>query len=403
MKYTVGLDWGCYAHAVCVVDDTGAVRTRFEPEHTAAGLADALRRLAKIAPPESMPIAIERPTGLLIDTLVAAGHPIVPIHPNVVKACRPRYSAAGAKSDPGDAYLLADVLRTDGHRFEPLKPASDAVRALRVRVRTRDHLLAERIALSNQLRALLERFWPGAAGVFSDLHSPIALAFVRRYPTPSSAARLGVKRMQGFIDAQHYSGKRSAAELLERLRAAPAGCVGEAEASALGELVTALAEVLSVLVERTARITRDIERDVQGIATGKLLMSLPRAGRLNAAQILAELGEDPARFATEARLAAEAGVAPVTYASGKSRGVTFRYACNKRLRRALTGWANNTRFSSPWAADVYARARARGKSHPHAVRILARAWLRVVWHCWRSGTDYDPARHGAAAALPDPA
>ena len=395
----VGLDWGAYAHAVCVIDPAGTVLARFEPEHSAAGLADALARLAKLAPAADLPVAVERPTGLLIDTLVGAGHPVVPIHPNVVKASRPRYSAAGAKSDPGDAFLLADLLRTDGHRFAPLTPASDAVRALRARVRTRDDLVAERIALSNQLRALLDRFWPGAARAFADLASPIALAFVRRYPTPKRAARLNVAHVQSFLDHQRYSGRRSAAEVLERVRAAPVGQVGDAEARASGELAVALVDVLSVLVERLARLTRDIEREVGEIATGRLLMSLPRAGKLNAAQILAELGEDPARFGSEQRLAAEAGVAPVTFASGRSRGVAFRYACNKRLRRALTGWANNSRFSSDWAAGVYARARARGKSHPHAVRILARAWVKVLWRCWQSAEPYDPTRHGAAAEL----
>ena len=123
-------------------------------------------------------------------------------------------------------------------------------------------------------------------------------------------------------------------------------------------------------------------------------MSFPRAGRINAAQILAELGDVRERFQTEEQLAAEAGVCPVTYESGKSRGVCFRWACNKRLRSALTNWASNSVRSSRWASDVYARARARGCDHPHAVRILARAWVRVLWRAWTNRTTYEPARHG---------
>ena len=132
------------------------------------------------------------------------------------------------------------------------------------------------------------------------------------------------------------------------------------------------------------------------LPAGQVVASFPRAGKVNAAQILAELGDEPARFQSEAQLAAEAGVAPVTYASGKSRGVCFRWACNKRLRRAITCWADNSRRASPWAKDVYDRARARGCDHPHAVRVLARAWIRVLWRCWREGVPYDLEQHGGA-------
>lgn len=396
MTYFAGLDWGSTMHAACVVDDTGKVVARIEVAHTADGLKKLLGALSRLAPASQIPIAIERPSGLVVDTLVDAGHPVVPIHPNALKACRSRYRAAGGKSDPGDAYILADVLRTDGHRFRPLRPASDAIRALRALVRSRDALVAERVAITNQLRALLESYWPGATAIFADLDSSIALAFIKAYPTPGRARRLGEKRLERFLARNRYSGRRTPAELLERLRSAPTGRVGALEEEACGEAALALVAVLTPLVASIARLTAAIEHAVAQLEVGQVVMSFPRAGKVNAAQIVAELGDDPERFQTEDQLAAEAGVAPVTHASGKSRGVVFRYACNKRLRRALTTWADNSRHSSPWARAIYARARARGCDHPHAVRILARAWVRVLWRCWRDGTPYDVAHHGAA-------
>ena len=139
MGFRVGIDWGGTRHAVCVVDEAyGTIAARFEVAHTAAGLAELERRLAKFGPPSATPVAIERPSGLLVETLIEAGHPVVPIHPNVVKASRPRYRAAGGKSDRGDSYLLGDLLRTDGHRFRSLQPCSDAIKALRTLVRGRD-------------------------------------------------------------------------------------------------------------------------------------------------------------------------------------------------------------------------------------------------------------------------
>jgi transposase len=399
MRRFVGIDWASQAHAVCVIDEQGAVIDRFEVSHDAKGLAELRRRLARLGAPADLPIAIERPSGLLVDTLIEAGHPVVPIHPNVVAAARSRYRAAASKSDRGDAYLLADLLRTDGHRFRVLQPLSDEIQALRALVRTRDDLVAERVALANQLRALLEGFWPGAAAIFAEIDSPIALAFLGRYPHPEAAAHLGEKRLAAFLARHRYSGRRPASELLARLRSAPAGRAAEHTADAKADAVRALLAVLEPLVVQIARLTSAVEHAVAALPTGRVLMSFPRAGKVCAAQITAELGDDPARFVSEDHLAAEAGIAPVTKASGKHRAVVFRWACNRRLRGALTCFADNSRHESPWAAAVYQRARARGCDHPHAIRILARAWLRVLYRCWTDGRPYDPALHRAAKEL----
>lgn len=399
MGYTVGIDWGGESHAVCMVDEKGKIVDRFEAKHSRDGLAAMLARLAKRAAPGDLPVAVERPSGLLIDTLIEAGHPVVPIHPNAVKASRPRYAAVNAKSDPGDAYLLADLLRTDGHRFPPLGALSDEVKALRALVRGRDDLVAERVAVANQLRALLESYWPGAVAIFADIDSPIALEFIARYPTPQSAQNLGEKRMASFLARHAYSGRRTPVELLERLRQAPQGLASEVEAEAKRHVALAYVEVLRGLVEAIRKLGSEIEHAVEQLPVGKVVMSFPRTGKINAAQIVAELGDDPSRFPTEAALAAQAGVAPVTYQSGKRHGVGFRWAANKRLRLAITTWADNTRHVSEWAKGIYVRARARGADHPHAVRILARAWIRVLWRCWKDGMTYDPARHVRAAQL----
>jgi transposase len=399
MAYFVGLDWASTAHAVCVVDDRGAVVWQGGVAHSAAGLSELRQRLRRFGAPATVRIALERPSGVLIDTLMEAGYVVVPIHPNVVKASRPRYAAAGPKSDPGDAFLLADLLRTDGHRFRPLHPLSDATRALRALVRGRDDLVAQRVALANQLRASLERFWPGAAAIFADVDSPIALAFLARYPTPQSATQLGERRLAQFLRRHSYCGRRSAAELLHRLRSAPAGVAGDEECDASGEVIRALIAVLHPLVVQIQQLAAAIAALLTQHPDGALVQSLPRTGTVNAAQILAELGDDRTRFATADQLAAEAGVAPVTRASGKHHAVVFRWACNKRLRQAVTTFADNSRHGSAWAAATYAAARRRGCDHPHAIRILARSWLRVVWRCWQSHAHYDVTQHGGARPL----
>lgn len=394
--FFAGLDWASQSHAVCIIDAQGTIRERLDVAHNAAGLMQLQRRLERYGRP---PIAIERPSGIVVDTLLDAGFSVVPIHPNAVKATRPRYRSHGAKSDASDAYLLADLLRTDGHRFQPLPAQGDDIRALRALVRGRDDLVATRVQLANQLRSVLESFWPGAAGVFAEVDSPIALAFIERYPTPESAQRLGPKRIAAFCAQHRYCGRRSSQDLLARLHQAPIGVAGEMEMEAKGEVVRSLACTLSRLIDQIRLLSSRIEHHIASLADGRILMSFPRAGRICAAQILAELGSVRERFDSDQRLAAEAGVAPVTYESGKAKAVTFRWACNHRLRAALTCFADNSRHAAPWAAHVYAKARARGCDHPHAVRILARAWVRVIWRAWTDHKPYHLSQHRGAQLL----
>ena len=396
MEYFVGLDWAAREHAVCVIDGRGAVVAQFTIAHTAAGMSDLAARLVKVAPAAELRIAIERPTGLVVDTLVDGKFAVVPIHPNVVKSARPRYSAAQGKTDLGDAYLLADLLRTDGHRFRRLVPLSDETKALRGLVRVRDDLVGQRVAAANQLRCLLEQFWPGPVELFADVDSPIALEFLDRYPTPQSASGLGEKRMAAFLARHSYCGRRTAAELVERLRSAPPSVAGELEAEAKGECVRALVAVLKPLVVQIATLTAAVEHAVDAHPDGKIVTPLFRSGRVCAAQILAELGDDRGRFVSADHLAAEGGAAPVTRESGKHRAVSFRWACNMRLRKALSTLADTTRHTSPWARAIYQRGRDRGCTHAHAIRILARAWCRVIWTCWQQRVPYDPSKHRAA-------
>lgn len=396
MQYFVGLDWAAQEHAVCVVDERGKVVVQFTVKHTAAGIAELVARLSRLAPPSELRLAIERPTGLLVDTLVESKFSVVPIHPNVVKASRPRYSAAQGKTDLGDAYLLADLLRTDGHRFRVLAPLSDQTKALRSQVRVRDDLVHQRVAIANQLRCLLEQFWPGVVEMFSDIEAPIALDFLDEYPTPQSAAGLGEKRMAGFLARSAYRGRTPAREFIERLRSAPPSVCGQCEAQTKGGLVRAFVAVLRPLVEQIAILTAAIEQAVEAHPDAKVVTPLFRHGRICAAQILAELGDDRARFVSADQLAAEGGMAPITRASGKHRAVSFRWACNTRLRSAFAVLADTTRRSMAWARAIYQRALDRGHEHAHALRILGRAWCRVVWTCWQKHVAYDPSQHRAA-------
>jgi transposase len=398
-QFFTGIDWAAEAHAVCVMETAGKIVAEFTIEHSADGIAALIRRLARCGDPGGMPVAIERPNGRLVDLLLEAGHPVVPVSPNAIKTWREGEVLSGAKSDAGDAAVIAEYLRLRAHKLKAAAPYSDQTLALRTAVRTRDDMVEMRVAATNQLSALLDAHWPGARAIFADVESPISLEFLTRYPTPAAAAHLGEKRIAAFCVKHGYSGRRTAAELLARLRAAPAGTSRESLTEALRDTVLAAVGVLTALNAAVKNLDRSVAAHLGEHPDGKIFTSLPRSGQVNAAQVLAEWGDCRQAYAGPDSVAALAGVTPVTKESGKHRAVHFRWACNKRFRKAMTTFADNSRHASPWAAKVYNDARAAGKDHPHAIRILARAWIRVIWPCWINGVPYDPAQHGAAAAL----
>jgi transposase len=387
-----GWDWGSTHHGVCVIDDGGAVVKRWLVRHSGEELVALFGELADLADVRMLPIAIERGEGLVVGLIAGAGHPVLMAEPAAFKAARPRWGSAGAKSDLGDAFMLADYARTDGHRLRRVEPVELATRELGALVRARSSLVETRTAASNQLWAILAEHWAGAGVVFQKLTSDIALAFLTDYPTPQSAVLLGEGRMRQFCTRHAYRGGKSAAELVSRLRAAPTS--GEPITPAvLAAIIRGSVAQIRVLNAEIAHLERDLATALTAHPKATLLKTLPRVANVSLAQLIAEIGPLLERCDNPEQVAAMCGAAPVTRASGKSRTVGFRYAANKPARVAITGFADNSRHSSAWAGDCYQRARARGARHPHAVRILARGWVRVIWACWNTNTAYDPSRH----------
>lgn len=395
----VGLDWAAETHAVCVVDHAGRKLASFTIEHSRDGIASLIRRLAQHGDPADIQVGIERPNGRLVDLLLEAGHPVVPVSPNAIKTWREGEVLSGAKSDAGDAAVIAEYLRLRNHRLRPVQPYSARTKALRTVVRSRDDLVQMRVAATNQLDALLDAHWPGGKAIFADTESAISLAFLRRYPTAAAVQHLGEKRLAGFLAKQGYSGRRPAAQLLARLRNAPEGTTDPVLTTAVADAVLAMVDVVEALNHAIRKLSSSVAARLGEHPDGEIFTSLPRSGQINAAQMLAEWGDVREAYDSPDAVAALAGATPVTKASGKQRAVHFRWACNKRFRVAITTFADNSRHASPWAADIYARARARNHDHPHAVRILARAWIRVIYRCWTDHSPYDPNRHGGARRL----
>jgi transposase len=392
---TCGIDWARDDHAVSVVDERGCEVHRSTVEHSAAGLRELVALLARAGVSE---VAIERPDGPVVDTLLGAGITVVVISPNQVKNLRGRYGSAGNKDDRFDAFVLADTLRTDRTRLRPLVPDSAATVALRASCRTRKDLIAHRVAAANQLREHLKAVFPGPIGLFEDLDSPISLKFLTRFDCQDRADWLTPTRVGNWLKSVGYTGRTNPATLHARLTAAPRGATG-ATGEGFTAITHALVTLLTTLVAQIKTLDNQIAHQLADHADAHIFTSLPRSGTVRAAKLLAEIGDCRARFPTPEALISLAGMAPSTRQSGKTCIVGFRWSCDKNLRDAVTDFANDSRHANPWAADIYNRAIARKKKHPHAVRILARAWLYIIWHCWQNNTSYDPANHRALQAL----
>jgi transposase len=393
-----GVDWASEEHAACVIDEPGRIVEGRRYRHNEAGIRALCSRLVRLGVGL---VALERPDGLLIERLLDAGLAVIAVHPNQVKVMRPRYSVAGGKSDGFDSFVLAQLARTDSHRFRVLVPDSDRTKALRAMTRAREGLVRTRVGLANQLRDQLATFWPGASKVFSSVDSQIALAFLKRYPTPLDARGLGEQRLDAFLKRHGYPGRKPAGELLERLRGGAEGRAGELEMQARRQVVLALVSSLEPIVKRISELTIEIRHALDAHPDGPTFRSLFIAhdSWLCAAAMLAEIGDCRDRYPSYRELAADAGQCPVAVESGKAKRAQFRWACDHRLRDAFDTLADSSRHHNPWAADIYQRARNRGASHAHAARILGRAWSQIIWRLWQAHDTYDPIRHTARQRL----
>jgi transposase len=388
---TGGVDWSKDTHAVCIVDHEGGVVERVAVAHSKAGIDRLVCVLVRY---QVSGVGIERPDGPVVDAMLAAGLTVFVIPPSQIKSLRRRYGSAGHKDDRFDAYVLADTVRTDRLRLTPLTRDTQDTIVLRSMSRARKDLVRHRVAMTNQLRAHLDLVLPGVVGLFTDLDSPISRAFLAAFATQDAVDALTVDSLTQWLVGQKYH-KTAPQVLLQRLHDAPRGPAG----AAFVGVTHAYLAAISAIADQIKAIDTHLDEALTAHPDGKIFTSLPRAGTVRAARLLAEIGDARGRFPTPASLAGLAGVTPSTRQSGTLTIIAYRWAVDRQLRDAVCDFAADSRQSNPWAANLYHQARARGARHPHAVRILARAWLTVIWKLWTTHTPYDPNRHGALKRL----
>ncbi len=392
-----GVDWGGEHHQLCVVDNAGKRLTQMRVTHDVAGLAALQAELSRFS--DRMPIAIERSEGLLVEHLRALGHALFPVSPRISARARERYKVASVKDDRFDAFVLADTLRHEHGHWRTLSIPTPLLAEIKALTRDRDRLLETQQAVESQLRMILEAYHPAPVRLFSSVDRQITLSFVLDYPTPAIAGRIKTTRMAGFLARHHYTGRVPAQVLAERMRT---NLLTGSSGTVAGKSFSAqsFARLLQLLNSQLAEYEDAIAAAVAEHPDARIFASFPGVGPITTAVLLAEIGEDRARYPRPEVLLAEAGLAPVTRSSGRSRKVRFRYAANTRLRESAMWWAYNSMKESPWAAAAFREARdQRGQQYHRALRGLSARWMRILWRCWTDEVPYDPEKHTSAAAI----
>jgi transposase len=312
--------------------------------------------------------------------------------PKVVKRQQGRFRQSGARSDPRDAELIADILRTDRHHFHPWLPDTPLTRQLRARISLIDYQTAQIVRTSNRLRAVLLRYYPAALTIFSSLQAQIAQAFILQYPTPAEAAQLSFPTFVTFAQQQHHPQPKKLAAAYARLQRPQVEACAEVVA-AYSQEAQFLASLLTQLVQAKAQGIRVAAELFDQHPDAFIYRSLPQAGDLLEPALLIIFGDDRARFPTAERVQSLAGTCPVTDASGKRKLVKFRRACNQQYRQIAQKWAKATVNQSPWATAYFERIRPTCASDSHAYRCLANRWLGIVWKLWQTRQAYDEGYH----------
>jgi len=372
------------------------VIAEFTISHEEEGFRAIQRRLLRLAPAGEILVGIETSYNVIVDFLLDAGFEVACIHPNQIHGDRKQVSSSGAKSDRSDALLIARHLINNEDGLRTFKPDSEETVALRQLVAERQAIVKEETSACNRLGSLLERYLPAALGLFSSYKSKIYRAFLRAFPNQEALEAASLEDFRAFLVEQRYCKKVVAEDILASKKNAPAGARG-----LLGEVGSTciLAEVdkIEALCSISKRLEKEMKKTLDAHADAEIFKSFPGADTVMASRLLVSFGDDRTRFPHAESMASLIGIVPVSKASGKSKTVHFRRACNREGRHTFHLFTNLTRASTPWAQDRYLALREGGKSHAHALRVLGRSWLRIIHACWKSRTLYDPGRTASRA------
>jgi transposase len=393
-RYYLGVDWADEFHQVWVGDGEGKKVIEIKLAQKAEPMSEFGRWLdERRAQGVELSAGIEKPQGRIVDFLLDHGVVVYPINPKALDRARDRFRMSQSKSDSFDAYVLADMVRSDHARLRALQPDSEQAQELKLLTRDHHRLGRHKTRIRNLLDRTLKEYYPRPLEVFADLESKIALDFLTKYPTPQALSNLSRREWNRFAKREHHLGQERCEQLWEELNK-PQLKVPEHVVRAKSQLLAVLVDQLKSLGEAVDRYSERVQRFFASTPAADLAKTLPggKSG-MTISMLWAELGDTKSRWVSFRHLQAEAGAVPVTIKSGKSCSVQFRYACNKLLRYATYWFSFNSINRCEWADKYYRDQRAKGHTHAQALRALGAKWLKIIFVMWRDHKPYDENYH----------
>ncbi len=387
----VGVDWAEAHHDVHVADEEGKRLAKARLPEGVDGIA-RLHELvgAHAADPAEVVIGIETDRGLFVTALVAAGYQLYAVNPMSTSRYRDRHSTSGAKSDAGDAQVLADMVRTDRHHHRLVAGDSEGVEAVKVLARAHQSMVWSRGRQTNLLRSTLREFYPAALVAFEDLASADALEVLRVAPTPTLGAGLSLSKIASALrrGGRQRRIDQRAAQIQAALRSeqlqAPA-----VVATAMGASVAASVAVIAEMVTQIDRLAEELASGFEQHPDAEVVRSLPGLGTILGARVLGEFGDAPNRYASAKSRKNYGGTSPITRASGTKKTVLARHVRNRRLADAIYQWAFASLSASPGARAYYDSRRAGGEGHHQALRALGNRLVGILHGCLEHHTTYN--------------
>ncbi|WP_026356919.1 IS110 family transposase [Mycobacterium sp. 141] len=390
MTLFIGDDWAEDHHDIHLMDADGTkLASRRLPEGLAGirGFHELVAAHAEA--PNQVVIGIETDRGLWVEALAAAGYEVFAVNPLAVARYRDRHQVSGAKSDAGDAKLLADLVRTDRHNHRPIAGDTPNVEAIKVLARAHQNLVWSRNRNTNALRSALREYYPAALEAFDSLADRDALAILGRAPTPNDAARLSVAKIRSALKGAGRQRNLDvrALEIQTALRTDQLAGPPEV-AAAFGATTRAAVGIIAELNHQIAELEAELATHFEAHPDADIYRSLPGLGVILGARVLGEFGDDPNRYTTVKSRKNYAGTSPLTVASGKKRAVLARHVRNRRLYDAIDQWAFCALTNSPGARAFYDKHRAAGDLHHQALRALGNRLVGILHGCLRHHTTY---------------
>ncbi len=387
----VGVDWAEAHHDVHVESEDGKRLGGGRLPEGVEGIARFHDLVGDhVEEPGDVVIGIETDRGLFVTALLAAGYQVFAVNPMSTSRYRDRHSSSGAKSDPGDAKVLADMVRTDRHNHRPVSADSETVQAVKVLARAHQSMVWSRMRQSNQLRSTLREFYPAALVAFEDLTSGDALEVLQMAPTPELGRALSRSKIAAALrrGGRQRRIEERTAEIQGALRADQLG-MPSAVSTAMGASVTASVAVIATLVVQIRALAEELEAGFEKHPDAEVVRSLPGLGIILGARVLGEFGDEPNRYATAKSRKNYAGTSPITRASGTKHAVLARHARNNRLADAIYMWAFAATNVSPGARALYDSRREAGATHHAALRALGNRLVGILHGCLEHGCAYD--------------